>query len=637
MRKRGSPDPARERLVRCALGSFLALATSCGAAPRRAPSESHLEPSSAPRSASTRPAERPARSHPSGSITLTAREDVALAVDPDNHHVVALDPLDGAIRFTLDAGIEPIAVLALRDGSIAVIDRAGGHVLLYGATHGDDPPPLDATIAVAPDPVALAASRDERTLYVTSGASNTLTAIDRSTRHASWTLALAREPRNVAVKPDDRTLYIGHAVGHAVSAVDVATRTVRTLALPLSEIRPRPTDVIMGVDRRTPFADSIALARAVALSPNGRQLFVAHMVENTGAEIPRPRPVSVYGGGAAHFPGRIAIAALDLRTEQWVETSAAENANCVLTDPTSIAVSDDGMYAAVTAQGTAILGVFALHYDGTPSPLINDALDECDGANGVAFLRDGHVLVHCSFSHSVVMLAPGGGREQRAISLGEETLPPDVARGRRAFYRADDPSVSAIGLSCATCHPDGRDDGNTWLIGGTKRQTPFLAGRLDGTAPFNWIGENRTLEANVAQTITRIGGRGASQQTRADLVAYLRHGLRPPERAAPIDDGATIARGHQLFGRAGCGDCHVASHAFADGRRHDVSSARPGDAIRAFDTPSLRYVGLSAPYYHDGRFATLDDMIGSLGTQMGDVSRFTRDDRAALVAYLRTL
>ena len=56
-----------------------------------------------------------------------------------------------------------------------------------------------------------------------------------------------------------------------------------------------------------------------------------------------------------------------------------------------------------------------------------------------------------------------------------------------------------------------------------------------------------------------------------------------------------------------------------------------------FDTPSLRYVAGTAPYFHDGRYKTLDDVLTAPDHAMGQSTRMSRQDRAALVAYLETL
>src|SRR5262249_38949218 len=61
------------------------------------------------------------------------------------------------------------------------------------------------------------------------------------------------------------------------------------------------------------------------------------------------------------------------------------------------------------------------------------------------------------------------------------------------FYTPDNTRVA-----CASCHPDGGDDGQTWLfqaVGGVPRRTPALTGGLLATAPFHWEGDLPDLDA----------------------------------------------------------------------------------------------------------------------------------------------
>ena len=61
----------------------------------------------------------------------------------------------------------------------------------------------------------------------------------------------------------------------------------------------------------------------------------------------------------------------------------------------------------------------------------------------------------------------------------------------------------------------------------------------------------------------------------------------------------------------------------------------------AFDTPQLRGLDDSAPYFHGGSAATLDDVLPSMlaaGLQAGDsVPVLSREDHRALIEYLRGL
>ncbi|WP_437484264.1 cytochrome C peroxidase [Sorangium sp. So ce1014] len=232
------------------------------------------------------------------------------------------------------------------------------------------------------------------------------------------------------------------------------------------------------------------------------------------------------------------------------------------------------------------------------------------------------------------------------------------AEGQRLFHAAGGRRIAFDGRACASCHPDGRDDALTWSTPEGPRQTPVLMGRLDGTAPYGWEGDKKDLEGHFARTLSRLGGAGLTAEERDAIFAYLR-AMEPPggaadltaeERAAivaPPPAGAAkagvhaalAARGEALFNarEAGCSSCHVGDELTTDGARHDVGSATRFEAVRAFDTPSLRFIGRSAPYYHDGRYPTLLALLDGVDGTMGHTAHLSAQDRRALVAYLESL
>jgi cytochrome c peroxidase len=61
------------------------------------------------------------------------------------------------------------------------------------------------------------------------------------------------------------------------------------------------------------------------------------------------------------------------------------------------------------------------------------------------------------------------------------------------------------------------------------------------------------------------------------------------------------------------------------------------DAEPAFKTPSLLHVGGTAPYFHDGREATLEGLIDHNDNRMGRTNQLSPSDKAALVAFLKAL
>lgn len=193
--------------------------------------------------------------------------------------------------------------------------------------------------------------------------------------------------------------------------------------------------------------------------------------------------------------------------------------------------------------------------------------------------------------------------------------------GRKTFHAP----VGFDGRACASCHPDGREDGLVWSTPHGPLMPPVLAGRLDTTAPFGWLGGAANLHAHITETMHRLGAKPMEKATMDSLIVYL----RAFEKRAPRPLDKLEKRGKELFSSTdvGCASCH--QEGGSDGLRHDVGTGG------TFDTPSLASVGTSAPYMHDGRFATLREAI-ALGT-MGSTKQLGEADLNALVAYLKTL
>jgi mono/diheme cytochrome c family protein len=211
--------------------------------------------------------------------------------------------------------------------------------------------------------------------------------------------------------------------------------------------------------------------------------------------------------------------------------------------------------------------------------------------------------------------------------------------GRKIFHSTNNFRISSDGRACASCHPNGRDDGITWISPDGPRQTPTLAGRLALTAPFGWTGAAETVRDHLRQTLTRLGGRGLNDKETYALLTYLSRMKTPPP--TEIGDATKVARGKAIFtsDAAGCSGCHVSSgdRVIGDGEVHDVGSVAKGDLTAMLSTPSLQFVGGTAPYFHDGRYATLRELLRATDGNMGSTGHLNDADLDALTTYLGTL
>ncbi len=128
-----------------------------------------------------------------------------------------------------------------------------------------------------------------------------------------------------------------------------------------------------------------------------------------------------------------------------------------------------------------------------------------------------------------------------------------------------------------------------------------------------------------------------------------------PRRGSPQDPG--VARGKELFDR-GCRECH--GNAVLGGPpvavdRVGTDPAFANGAARGtgtYRTPALIRVADAGPYFHDGSVTRLEDVLsperfepGFTGSPLGRGpvpghrfgTELPKDDRAAIVAYMRTL
>jgi mono/diheme cytochrome c family protein len=236
--------------------------------------------------------------------------------------------------------------------------------------------------------------------------------------------------------------------------------------------------------------------------------------------------------------------------------------------------------------------------------------------------------------------AKNSSRHAEVVSIvlpGRTGLSAELALGRRLFHSVGRRNIALDGRACASCHPDGRDDGLTWQTQEGPRQTPMLLGRIsEDTAPFGWLGDKTTLPSHFKRTIERLAGTGLKDSERDAIFAYV-NSLSPPKSGKTADD-TRIAQGKAIFESTatGCSSCHL-GEATTDGDRHDVKSAGEFEVEHKFETPSLRFIAHSAPYFHDGRYTTLIQMIQHCNGDMGTTKHLGDAEKESLAAYMQTL
>jgi cytochrome c peroxidase len=158
-----------------------------------------------------------------------------------------------------------------------------------------------------------------------------------------------------------------------------------------------------------------------------------------------------------------------------------------------------------------------------------------------------------------------------------------------------------------------------------------------------WTGVRPSASYAVRSGMKHILFIEPSEEVAGAIEAWLQS-LRP--LPGPVRDKAAVERGRKLFFSAevGCSACHPPP-LYTDNELHDVGTHGPADFTsgqtpqNSFKTPSLLEAWRTAPYLHDGRYATLREVItqGNRTGLRGHTEGLTRSQVDDLLAFLSSL
>jgi mono/diheme cytochrome c family protein len=162
--------------------------------------------------------------------------------------------------------------------------------------------------------------------------------------------------------------------------------------------------------------------------------------------------------------------------------------------------------------------------------------------------------------------------------------------------------------ACASCHPEGRDDGHSWrsvILG--PRRTPSLIGTVAGTAPYHWNGEASGLDDLMTMTFTqRMRGPELRADQKAAIGSWLGELPGLSRSSSSISFSPSAVRGRAIFesATARCSSCHAGA-LLTNNATLDVGTG--GE----MQVPSLLGVVHRAPYLHDGSHPHLRSILRS--------------------------
>ncbi|MFQ5654467.1 MAG: hypothetical protein ACE5GW_07030, partial [Planctomycetota bacterium] len=512
-----------------------------------------------------------------------------------------------------------------------------------------------ASLAVGRSPCGLALTPDGSILVVANSGSGdvSLIEIDGDRLAERVRLVAGREPYAAAITPDgERALIANRLAGaHAYRAVPSAEVTILDLR------RGR-------VERRRPLR-SAHLSEGVAVSPSGGIAIVPLV------RVRNLVPITQVSQGWVMTSGLGFLSPTGATLRQF----PLDEVNAYFADPSGVAIDAEGSRAFVASGGGDAISVVDLRR-------LEELAAECEGEGPGRWadhlgISSEYVIARIPVGPNprALLLSPGGewlfvaerlgdsialidtGTLEVAgrVSLAGALEPSPERRGEIVFHRA---SITFQGqFSCRSCHPDGHVDGLAYDfaidgLGKNILDNRSLRG-LAGTAPFKWNGKNKNLHEQCGPRFAKVLTLADPfpPQELDDLVAFIESlGAAAPPAATEGAPTPAQARGRAIFERARmnngeeipvgrrCSTCH-APPLYTNRLFASVGTRASTDSVDRLDTPHLRGIGSSAPFLHDGRAGTLEEIwtVHSPGDTHGVVNDLTKTQLNDLIEFLRSI
>ncbi len=530
--------------------------------------------------------------------------NTATIVIPTYNQVVAEIPVGRDPRSAAITPDESRALVTNRtDGTLSVIDMLGRSVT--------------ATIPLGVGTLPYGVVAQNNAAYVSLLGSDQIALVDLVENRLGGLIDVSDAPAGLALWGD--FLYVTHLWSGELSLIYLPTRRV---------IETRRT----GVDTALFQSIELDITRGLAYFPQTR--------------LNAQNPALTYDTIA--FP---VVNVMDLRALSMLggDRVALDTADRPVNLPFAIALDRFARRLYVANAGSDDVSVIDL---ATSEARAHIAV----GANprGILLNRDNTLLyVHNALDGTLSMISTADFSVLDVMPIVNLNTPLEQVLGAQLFHSAVDPRMSADPvISCATCHFDGLSDGRVWVgYPDGPRNTPLLFG-LPETVPYNWSAtwdeladvelKIRHLQAGTglieddALVSPALGNPHTGISVDLDLLTrYLASLTAPPTPLAV--DAEVMERGSAIFAARECSACHVGGVG-TDLQTHDVGTG--GSPLErmgtAFDTPSLRWLWLSAPYFHDGLALTLREVFELPGDHQL-LYDLPPEDIDALVYYLLRL
>ncbi|HEY5914209.1 MAG TPA: hypothetical protein VJA21_26780 [Verrucomicrobiae bacterium] len=585
-----------------------------------------------------------------------------LALSPDGKRIyVALDDRDEVAEADV-ASLKVLRRARVAGGPFGLALNPEGSSLFVACKNGDRLAVLETAgltetgslgVGLGPASVAFCRTAKGDRLVVANSISDDLSILSVSPLAELTRPAAGREPFAVTAMPDGSRVFVANRL--------VGLETLRTgPAAEITVVDPGTTRVV-----RRDTLDSAHLSEGASVVP-ARSWVLVPLVK-----VRNQVPITQVANGWVMSSG---LAVTDLKSGEVIQMPLDE-ANDYFSDPSAVAVDPGARRAFVASGGSDVVSVVDLErlakwlgrasvaekqeaiYDlALSSEYVIGRIPTKRNPRQVVVSGDGSKIFVAERLEDTVLVADARTLQPLGrIVLGDGGQSDPIRRGERVFTSSA--YTFQHQFSCRSCHPDGHVDGLSYDFDGDGIGDNLLDNRslqgVAGTEPFKWNGKNPTLEIQCGPRFARVLMRTepfpAAQLK--DLTTFIQS-LPPPRIARHAGDKLTQSeeRGRAIFFATKtpdgkeiplarrCVTCHPPP-LYTVKLPFNVGTKGPFDSSAAFDAPHLLGIADSAPYLHDGRAQTLEELwtIYNTNDMHGVSSYMNKIQLNDLIDYLKTL
>jgi len=585
-------------------------------------------------------------------LDISADGSTLYVVGQESNEVVIVDAEAGKVLEKIPVGLKPHTVTLSPDGQNAYVSNQWADNIYRIDLESRQ---VVDTLMSGSGPAGMVISEDGKHLWCVNSYSNNISVIDLESDQERRRLKAGNNPVSIAMTPDGSEVYVSSR-----RSIDVPHMTH-----PLTELTIAGTRNQRVSDRKL-FQDAYIM-ETVDVTPSG-DLAIATLIRPKNliptVQIERGWMMTQGLGIIERESGRMVQLLLD-------------EPNAFYADPFGLVIAPDGKKAFISHGGVDRVSAIDLEelrkvlaeapdeeledYAndlGLSSRFVIDRIPTGANPKGMVLSPDGKFLyVAERLNDRIAVIETESLKTVQTIGLEGPRRRTVARHGRQVLNNAKGTFQNQY--ACYTCHPDAHEDGLVYNMAG-KDMGRNLANvqtlrDIGDIPPYKWNGKNQTIYKQDGMRFSTILTRNeAFTYKELDaLVAYIITGNPNPPNLRYNPHGELTAkqqRGKEIFYRTHdnfgneipeenrCYTCHPPPY-FTNMEMTDVGTLADSDDPMKFDVPQLNNVYESAPYLHDGKAPTLEEIWTQFNDhdEHGVANDMLKNELNDLVEYLKSI